>query len=105
MQCDLSHCEAMIRRHESAVVAKGKGAFEYDYVTWMRLDVVWEVDLAAALPVPVAASMAPSASARRHDVVWLPQMNSQQAGLCDTFAFGTRRAMHLCEMVENKHAP
>ncbi|NDC39625.1 MAG: VWA domain-containing protein, partial [Proteobacteria bacterium] len=43
--------------------------------------------------------------ARRHDVVWLPQMNSQQAGLCDKFAFGTRRAMHLCEMVENKHAP
>jgi hypothetical protein len=99
MQCDLSHCDAMIRRHESAVVAKDKSAFEYDYVTWMRLDVVWEVDLAAALPVPVAASVAPSSgSARRHDVVWLPQMNSQQAGLCDKFAFGTRRAMHLCEM-------
>ncbi len=87
MQCDLAHCDTMIRRHESAAVAE-----PYDYVTWMRLDVAWEVDLAAALPLPVHVA----ATSHNGMFIWLPQMNSQQAGLCDKFAFGTRLAMHHC---------
>lgn len=98
MQCDLAHCDAMIARHEAGGVgsdAAGTGARigastaarQFDYVTWMRLDVAWEVDLMPALPLPALAT-------DRAGIIWLPQMNSQQAGLCDKFAFGTRAAMH-----------
>lgn len=100
MQCDLAHCDAMIARHEAGGVgsdAAGTGARigastaarQFDYVTWMRLDVAWEVDLMPALPLPALAT-------DRAGIIWLPQMNSQQAGLCDKFAFGTRAAMHKC---------
>jgi len=81
MQCDLARCDAMVGQYES------EEADPVDYVTWMRLDVVWEMDLTPSLPLPQVRGVSAN-------VVWLPLMNSQQAGLCDKFAFGTRRAMH-----------
>jgi hypothetical protein len=60
------------QRHEAA------GGFQFDYVTWMRLDVAWEVQLAPAFPVALPAS--------HPDAVWVPEMNSQSGGMCDKFA-------------------
>ena len=76
--------------HYSATQATSRRAF--DFVTWMRLDVAWEVGLAPPLPL-----MLPSATyaADTTDAVWLPTMNSQQGGMCDKFAFGSRRAMSI----------
>jgi len=59
----------------------------FDYITWMRLDLAWEVNLAPALPLALPPA--------RSDAIWLPEMNSQQGGLCDKFAFGTRNAMRF----------
>jgi hypothetical protein len=82
MMCDLRRCDAMMRAFEEAV----PGRRPFDFVTWMRLDVVWELDLAPALPLPAIAANRPHA-------IWLPQMNSQRGGMCDKFAFGNRRGM------------
>jgi len=113
MQCDLVHCDTMIGAYERAHFAHGGGASAlygarptFDFVTWLRLDVAWEVSLAPPLPLAAPHGLVPSggtsgAFARGvqlglrpiTEAVWLPQMNSQQGGLCDKFAFGTRRAM------------
>lgn len=106
MMCDLAACEALIRRYESShalarderalTQLKGNTLFRtdareasppprFDYVTWMRLDVVWEMSLGPPLPLRLPHG--------RTDAVWLPQMNGQQGGLCDKFAFGTRGGM------------
>jgi len=81
MMCDLAHLDAMFVRFERSV---GRA---FSFVTWIRLDVVWETELESPLPLP-----APHNSAY-HSTVWLPNMNSQRGGMCDKYAFGGRRAM------------
>ena len=104
--CCIAHtvarCDQLIGQYEREHAAGAlPGSSRFDYVTWLRLDVVWELAPMPALPLRLASGYA--------DAVWLPQMNSQQGGLCDKFAFGTRRAMsaylNRLDLVDRTLAP
>lgn len=74
--CDLSACEALLRRHEA------RTRRQFDVVARLRLDMVWEVPIA----LPHRSSQLASAT------VELPKMNGQ-SGFNDKFAVGGRQGM------------
>lgn len=63
MMCDLSHAEAMVSAYERDGGSEVHGG-AFDFVTWMRLDVAWEMALAPPLPLLDALTAADDANRR-----------------------------------------